>query len=160
MVGNFAAFGQKIPNLRENKDYIRYIISFDLPFPLWEILWWEDPKKFPRSPLKNTLVRKFPLFPPKRYSGGIKLNLPDLFYARPGSPPLREYKQTMGMYVTSPHPGPIKKKIRNRNIPRSPLKRYSGEKIPPFLSQGYSGEKIPENSPVLPQKDTLVRIIY
>ena len=58
------------------------------------------------------------------------------------------------------YPGLIKKEIKNRNIPRSPLKRYSGEKIPPFLSQGYSGEKRPENSPVPSQKDTLVRIIY
>ena len=49
----------------------------------------------------------------KRYSGGIKLKLPDLFYAKPGGPPLREYKQPMAMYITSPHPGPIKKKIRN-----------------------------------------------
>ena len=80
--------------------------------------------------------------------------------AKPGGPPLREYKQKMAMYVTSPHPGPIKKKIRNRNIPRSPLKKYSGEKIPPFLSQGYSGEKIPKNSPVPLQKDTLVRVVY
>ena len=155
----FCSVWSEDTELNRKLKVIKYITYCNLPFPPWEILWWEDPKKFPRSPLKNTLVRKFPLFPPKRYSGGIKLNLPDLFYAKPGGPPLREYKQPMAMYITSPHPGPIKKKIRNWNIPRSPLKRYSGEKIPPFLSQGYSGEKIPKNSPVLPQKGTLVRII-
>ena len=148
MVGNFAVFGRKIPNLRKSKNFTRYIISFDLPFPLWEILWWEDPKKFPRSPQKNTLVRKFPLFPPKRYSGGIKLNLPDLFYARPGGPPLREYKQPMAMYITSPHPGPIKKRSEIeispvllwkdtlvRKFPRSPPKDTlvrRSQKTPPF----------------------------
>ena len=89
-------------------------------------------------------MRKFPHSPPKGYSGEINLSLPDFFYAEPGSPPLREYKQPMAMYETSPHPGSIKKKIRNRNIPRSPLKIYSGEKIrrnsPILPPKGYSGE--------------------
>ena len=56
-------------------------------------------------------MRKFPLFPPKRYSGEIKLSLPDFFYAEPGGPPLREYKQSMAEHEASPHPDPIKKKF-------------------------------------------------
>ena len=33
------------------------------------------------------------------------------FYTEPGSPPSREYKQSMDEHEASPHPGPIKKKI-------------------------------------------------
>ena len=67
----------------------------------------------PVPPQKDTLVRKFPLFPHKGYSGEINLSLPDFFYAEPGGPPFREYIPPMAMYETSPHPGSIKKKIRN-----------------------------------------------
>ena len=35
----------------------------------------------------------------------------------------------MAMNEASPLPGPIKKKIKKFNIPRSPPKGYSGEKI-------------------------------
>ena len=31
--------------------------------------------------------------------------------AKPGGPPSREYKQSMAMYKTSPHPGPVKRKL-------------------------------------------------
>ena len=70
------------------------------------------PRNSPVPPQKDTLVRKFPLSPHKGYSGEINLSLPDFFYAEPGGPPLREYKQPMAMYETSPHPGSIKKKIK------------------------------------------------
>ena len=31
--------------------------------------------------------------------------------AEPGGPPSREYKQSMAMYETSPHPSPVKRKL-------------------------------------------------
>ena len=36
----------------------------------------------------------------------------NFFYAELGGPPLREYKQPMAMYETSPHLGSIKKKTK------------------------------------------------
>ncbi len=35
----------------------------------------------------------------------------NLLKAKPGGPPPREYKQSMAMYETSPHPGPVKRKL-------------------------------------------------
>ena len=50
----------------------------------------------PVLPQKDTLVRKFPYSPPKGYSGEkIILNCMYFLKAKPGRPPLREYKQPM-----------------------------------------------------------------
>ena len=35
----------------------------------------------------------------------------NFFYAEPGGPPLREYKQPMAKHEASPHPGPVKRKL-------------------------------------------------
>ena len=48
-------------------------------------------------------------------SGYIKtFNCKNFLKAKPGGPPLREYKQSMAKHEASPHPGPIKRKLNKK----------------------------------------------
>ena len=40
------------------------------------------------------------------------LTCKNLLKAKPGGPPPREYKQLVAMYETSPHPDPVKRKLK------------------------------------------------
>ena len=52
-----------------------------------------------------------------KVSGCIKtFTCKNLLKAKPGGPPPIEYKQSMAMYKTSPHPGPMKRKLNKGGL--------------------------------------------
>ena len=95
---------------------------------------------FPPFLPKDTLVRKFPLSPPKGYSGEkIIINCMYFLKAKPGRPP--SMVSSMAKHLAGPIPGPVKRKYKRSFSPVTLRKNTLVKKFPHSLPKGYSGEK-------------------
>ena len=64
---------------------------------------WEIPPDYSENPPPPAHDKSFPLH--------LNFHLQNFLKAKPGGPPMREYKQSMAEHEASPHPDPIKKKF-------------------------------------------------